>query len=58
MAAKKKLEDSPAEKKADAKEAKKAGMSAAKYEKSGADKKADDKAQKKLDGFKRGGRCS
>jgi len=44
----KKYEGSPADKKADAKGAKKAGMSAKVYEGSAADKKADAKGQKKM----------
>lgn len=46
---KREYEGSPADKREDAKEAKKRGMSQADYERSGADKKADAAGQKKLD---------
>ena len=46
----KKYEGSAADKKADAKGAKKAGMSGKQWEKSAADKKADAAGQKKMKG--------
>lgn len=48
-----KYEDSPADKKADAAGAKKAGMSAKAWENSAADKKADAAGQRKMDDKKR-----
>lgn len=44
-----KYEGSPADRKADAKGAKKAGMTAAQWERSAADKRADKAGQRKMD---------
>lgn len=45
----KRWEGSPADRKADKAQAKKAGMSEAEWERSSEDREADDKAQRKLD---------